>query len=146
MQRRSGCSASGAPDVARTLTNLGVLYRRQGRSSQAERAYREALRTLGSLEAAAPGATDAERARTLNNLGVLLSKVRRLREAESVYRRAIALYDTLTKKQPAVYRSDYVRVLGNLAKLYDETGRKREAQAVLKTMDKVRHDAAESSS
>ena len=60
------------PDLAMTLTNLGVVYRDTQRFGDAESAYKEALDIQRSLAAQNPAAYRPDLASILTNLGVVL--------------------------------------------------------------------------
>lgn len=76
--------------VART--GFGNVLAWQGRWSEAERFYRDALALLESLDGDRPS---VERAQLLNNLGNIATWLQRLDEAEEVLAQALSLSDSL---------------------------------------------------
>lgn len=75
------------PLVAESLTNMGILRRRQGRMAEAEDAYQQALKT--SL--AALGPEHPQIGTLYNNLAVLMHVQDRFEEAANYYRRSLEL-------------------------------------------------------
>jgi hypothetical protein len=69
--------------VARTLNNLGNLYRETQRLIEAEDSYREAIDTFRELAETNPAAYRQTVAATLIGLGVLYHNTQRLSEAPS---------------------------------------------------------------
>jgi CHAT domain-containing protein/Tfp pilus assembly protein PilF len=110
--------------VATSLNNLAVLYRSQGRYTEAEPLYKQALeltkRTLGE--------NHSDVASSLNNLAVLYQYQGRYTEAEPLYKQALELRKrTLGENHPDVARS-----FNNLAVLYQSQGRYTEAEPLYK--------------
>ncbi len=86
----SAAWAAGDPDgQARALTNLGRLYRRQGRVDRAAESYRQALTLYAGL-----GDRAAE-AGALRNLGSVHWRQGHYRQAAEHYQRALTLYREL---------------------------------------------------
>ena len=83
--------AAYRPNVARTLNNLGILYRVTGRLAEADKAYNEALTIRRELAAHDPAAYRPVVANTLNNLGALYSGTGRLAEADKAYSEALTI-------------------------------------------------------
>ncbi len=79
------------PEVARTLTNLGVALDELRRYDEAVAAYQEALALYRELAQQQPEVYIPDVAMTLNNLGNALRSLRRYDEAEQAYREAQAL-------------------------------------------------------
>ena len=75
------------PDVATSLSNLSLLYDRQGRYADAELLYK---RSLGIRETAL-GPNHPAVALSLNNLAYLYQEQGRYSDAEPLYKRALAI-------------------------------------------------------
>ena len=73
------------PDVARSLNNLALLYKSQGRNTEAEPLYRQALEMFQRLL----GDEHPDVAQSLNNLALLYQSQGRYTEAEPLYRQAL---------------------------------------------------------
>jgi tetratricopeptide (TPR) repeat protein len=75
------------PDVAQNLNNLALLYRLQGRYSEAEPLYGRSL----SIKEQQLGADHPAVANSLNNLAKLYESQGRYSEAEPLYLRTLAI-------------------------------------------------------
>ncbi|MEH2361283.1 tetratricopeptide repeat protein, partial [Nostoc sp.] len=107
-------------DLASSLNNLAALYRSQGRYSEAEPLYIQAL----ALSRKLLGEEHPSVASSLNNLAYLYDSQGRYSEAEPLYIQALALSRKLLgEEHPSVATS-----LNNLAGLYDSQGRYSEAE------------------
>lgn len=111
------------PDLAQSLNNLGFVLTIQGRLSEAEPFFREALAMHRRLF------TDdhAHLANSLNNVGNLLHNQGRLAEAEPFYRDSLAMHQRLIK-------GDHGQVaigLNNLGMLLLAQGKATEAERFL---------------
>ena len=107
-------------DFASTLNNLAGLYRSQGRYSEAEPLYEQAL----ALRKRLLGEEHPDVAESLNDLAGLYDSQGRYSEAEPLYKQALALRKRLLgEEHPHVATS-----LNNLAELYDSQGRYSEAE------------------
>ncbi|OUL34866.1 tetratricopeptide repeat protein, partial [Nostoc sp. 106C] len=107
-------------DLATSLNNLAYLYKSQGRYSEAEPLYLQAL----SLRRRLLGEEHPDVATSLNNLAVLYESQGRYSEAEPLYLQALELTRRLLGEQhPLVATS-----LNNLAGLYESQGRYSEAE------------------
>ena len=107
-------------DVASSLNNLAYLYRSQGRYSEAEPLYIQAL----ALKRQLLGEEHPDVATSLNNLAALYRSQGRYSEAEPLYIQALALKRQLLGEE----HPDVVSSLNNLAALYDSQGRYSEAE------------------
>ncbi|MBD2624907.1 tetratricopeptide repeat protein [Trichormus variabilis] len=107
-------------NLANSLNNLAFLYYSQGRYSEAEPLYIQALelkkRLLGELH--------PDIATSLNNLAALYASQGRYTEAEPLYIQALELKKCL----PEGSHPDIATSLNNLAALYDSQGRYTEAE------------------
>jgi tetratricopeptide (TPR) repeat protein len=109
-------------NFAADLTNYGVLLRKKGDLTQAERLYRQAL----AIQQKGLPPDDPAFADTLNNLGALLNLEGRYDEAEPLLRRALAIDEkTLGPDDPQVATD-----LTNLASLLQNKGNKTSAESM----------------
>lgn len=102
-------------------TGVGNVRIWQGRWSDAEAAYREALALVEG--APDPAALVLERAQLYNNLASITTRLQRLDEAEAWFRRALALWDGAVRSP-----LDLAVCYHNLAYLRDVQGRREEAR------------------
>ena len=110
--------------MATSLNNLAGLYRRQGRYSEAEPLYKQALEMYKRLL----GEEHPSVATSLNNLAGLYRRQGRYSEAEPLYKQALEMYKRLLgEEHPSVATS-----LNNLAGLYRRQGRYSEAEPLYK--------------
>jgi len=121
--------ATYQPDVARTLNNLGELYRVTQRMKEAEAAYQEALDIRRQLAKTNPAAYQPDVAGTLNNLALLYAATQRMKEAEAAYQEALDIRRQLARTNPAAYQSGVAQTLNNLANFYSDTQRMEKAEA-----------------
>ena len=104
-----------------SLNNLALLYRGQGRYSDAEPLYREALQALRA-------ARHPDALKAVNNLANLYSDQGRYGDAEPLYREALQTRrETLGARDPSTLTS-----LSNLAVLYLVQGRYGEAEPLFR--------------
>jgi len=103
--------------LARMLINVALLYQDQGRRTDADRLYNEALEILKRLAAENPEAYDLRIAATLNSLGILHD---RLDKSEAFFNEALEIYSRYAKDDPATYMNLVADILNNLGILYDE--------------------------
>ncbi|MGO9599209.1 MAG: protein kinase domain-containing protein, partial [Isosphaeraceae bacterium] len=120
--------------LADTRYHLAVLASRlQGRRSEDESFYREALRMQETLVASSRENPAFRRklARTLDNLGKLLASTGRLDEAEAAYREAAAVVEGLVATGPAAAGDKWLlaQCHANLAMALRAAGRFDEAEA-----------------
>jgi CHAT domain-containing protein/Flp pilus assembly protein TadD len=118
------------PAVALSLNNLAGLYESQGRYSEAEPLFRQALemrkRLLGNEHPAV--------ALSLNNLAGLYESQGRYSEAEPLYRQTLEMNQRLLEQEhPLVAKS-----LNNLAALYQIQGRYSEAEPLYRQTLEIR--------
>jgi CHAT domain-containing protein/Flp pilus assembly protein TadD len=108
------------PAVAGSLNNLAALYERQGRYSQAEPLYRQALEMRQRLL----GKEHPSVASSLNDLAILYESQGRYSEAEPLFRQALEMRQRLLGNE----HPDVAGSLNNLAALYQRQGRYSEAE------------------
>ena len=108
------------PDVALSLNNLAALYDSQGKLSQAEPLYQQALAMLQRLfEGDHPSI-----ALSLNNLAFLYNSQGKLSQAEPLYQQALAMRQRLFEGD----HPDVATSLNNLAALYNSQGKLSQAE------------------
>ena len=112
------------PSVATSLNNLAGLYNSQGRYSEAEPLYRQALEMIKRLL----GNEHPYVATSLNNLALLYNSQGRYSEAEPIYRQALEMRKRLLGNE----HPDVAASLNNLAGLYNSQGRYSEAEPLLR--------------
>ncbi|MEO6194337.1 MAG: serine/threonine-protein kinase, partial [Thermoanaerobaculia bacterium] len=109
--------------IARTLNNLGYVFQREGKATDAERCYREAL----SIADKTPDFNQPERAIYLRNFASLLVKEGKASEAEAKAREALSIFRA--KQPPTPWRvADTESVLGSCL---TALGRFEEAEPLL---------------
>nr|WP_232224256.1 tetratricopeptide repeat protein [Mastigocladopsis repens] len=107
-------------DLATSLNNLALLYDSQGRYSEAEPLYQQALELRKRLL----GEEHPDVAQSLNNLAYLYRSQGRYIEAEPLYQQALELRKRLLGEE----HLDVAQSLNNLANLYRSQGRYIEAE------------------
>jgi tetratricopeptide (TPR) repeat protein len=111
--------------LARSLNNLGPLFRELGRLGEAEAAVRESLELREKLAAEDPAARYREDlAGGYNNLGVLLRDAGKRADAEKAFRNSLALREGLAAEHPNVsrYRQELSSTHNNIGILLTELG------------------------
>ena len=103
---------------------MAALYDSQGRYSEAEPLYKQAL----AIRKAKLGNNHPDTASSLNNLAALYDSQGRYSEAELLYKQALAIW----KKQLGDNHPLTATSLNNLAGLYDSQGRYSEAEPLYK--------------
>ncbi|MEL7500602.1 MAG: tetratricopeptide repeat protein [Planctomycetota bacterium] len=112
------------PNVAKGLSNLGLLLMRTNRLAEAEPMMRRAM----AIDEKVYGAEDPKVARDLNNLGQLLKETNQLAEAEPMMRRAMAI----DEKVYGAEHPNVARDLSNLAQLLQETNQLAEVEQMIR--------------
>ncbi|MBD2598067.1 tetratricopeptide repeat protein [Nostoc spongiaeforme FACHB-130] len=107
-------------DLATSLNNLAYLYRSQGRYSEAETLFLQALLLKRKLL----GEEQPSIASSLNNLASLYESQGKYSEAEPLYRQALEMRQRLLGKE----HPDVAQSLNNLALLYTTQGRYNESE------------------
>ena len=135
--------AAYLPAVARTLNNLGILYRDTQRLQESEQVYLEALRTYRQLAETNPAAYLPYVAHTLNNLGILYRNTQRLQESEQAFQEALRIRRQLAETNPAAYLPYVAHTLNNLGILYRNTQRLQESEQAFQEALRIRRQLAE---
>ncbi len=116
-------TATQTSELARLLNQTGHFLYEQGRYSEAEPLYLDALNIYRSQL----GNEHPSTATSLNNLALLYSAQGRYREAEPLYLDAL----NIRRNQLGTEHLDTANSLNNLAALYYSQGRDREAEPLL---------------
>ena len=90
---------------------------------EAEKLYRDALKTYKELAEKNPGKYSTYVAMTCNNLAVLYQTTGRYGEAEKLYTEALGIRRRLAEENPGAYLPDVAMTCYNLAILYENTGK-----------------------
>ncbi|MEM8640629.1 MAG: CHAT domain-containing tetratricopeptide repeat protein [Cyanobacteria bacterium P01_G01_bin.54] len=113
--------AQSLSDLTQSLNNLALLYETQGKYTEAEPLYNDALTLLN-----AESGDMQQLANTLNNLALLYEAQEKYAESESLYHESLALYyQVLDPEHPDIATS-----WNNLATLYKLQGRFGEAESL----------------
>ena len=120
------------PPVAKTLHNLGNLYRVTQRFLKAEKAYKTALELYRDIPKEHIHIYNPDIAGTLNNLGNLYWDTKKSDEAEKYYLKALKIRKELAKKNPEAYTHYVAGALNNLGNIYRDTQRFLKAEKLYK--------------
>ena len=107
-------------DVGQTLNNLALVYRAQGKYTEAEGLFKRAL----AIREKALGASHPDVGQTLNNLANVYRAQGKYSEAEGLYKRALAIRE----KALGASHPDVASTLNNLAVVYRAQGKYGEAE------------------
>ncbi|MCC0093236.1 tetratricopeptide repeat protein [Streptomyces flavotricini] len=130
--------AAFEPDLAASLSNLGIRLTEAGRRREALAAEQEAAEVRRRLAQAHPAAFEPDLAASLSNLGVQLAQTGRRREALAATDEAVGICRRLAQADPAAFEPDLARSLSNLGIQLAQTGRRREALAVTEEAVEIR--------
>jgi tetratricopeptide (TPR) repeat protein/nucleoside phosphorylase len=122
-------SVAFQPNLAMSLTTLGVVLGELGRGEEALAATQEAVDTYRVLVQGSPDAFLPYLAIGLNNLGVKLSELGRSEEALAATQEAVALHRALAQRNPDAFQPNLALGLSNLSLRLSELGRGEEALA-----------------
>ncbi|WP_052499803.1 tetratricopeptide repeat protein [Streptomyces vietnamensis] len=122
--------ATYEPDLARSLTNLGIRLLEAGRRAEALPVSEEAVEIYRRLAAGDLATYEPDLARSLSNLGIRLLEAGRRAEALTVSEEAVEIYRRLAVGNPATYEPDLARSLSNLGLHLSEAGHRAEALIV----------------
>ncbi|PWR14768.1 hypothetical protein DKT69_14555 [Micromonospora sicca] len=115
------------PNLAASLTNLGLLLSELGRRERALAPAEEATRIYRRLAEADPGAYLPDLAKSLNNLGLPLSELGRPEQALAAAEEATRIYRRLAEANPGDYLPDLAVSLSNLGAFLSDLGRREQA-------------------
>jgi tetratricopeptide (TPR) repeat protein len=110
--------------VAKSLNTLGLLYKTQGDTAQAESLYERAL----AINEKAFGPDHPEVAAIVNNLARLCETEGRYEQAETLYKRAL----TIREKTLGLDHPDVALSLNDLARLFESQGLYAQAEPLSK--------------
>ncbi|MFI1155005.1 tetratricopeptide repeat protein [Streptomyces sp. NPDC020817] len=130
--------AAFEPDLAASLSNLGIRLTEAGRRREALAAEQEAVEIRRRLAQAHPAAFELDLATSLSNLGVQLAQTGRRREALAATDEAVGICRRLAQADPAAFEPDLARSLSNLGIQLAQTGRRREALAATEEAVEIR--------
>ncbi|WTA24484.1 tetratricopeptide repeat protein (plasmid) [Streptomyces sp. NBC_00853] len=119
--------AAYEPDLAGSLSNLGIRLSEAGRRAEALTATEQAVEIYRRLAADNPAAYEPDLAGSLSNLGNRLSEAGRRAEALTATEQAVEIYRRLAADNPAAYEPDLAGSLSNLGNRLSEAGRRAEA-------------------
>jgi CHAT domain-containing protein/Flp pilus assembly protein TadD len=120
------------PDIAQSLNNLAVLYRRQGRYGEAEPLFQESL----SISREQLGDRHPFVAHGLSGLASLYKDQGRYGEAELLYQESL----DIRREQLGDRHPDVATSLNNLASLYKDQGRYGEAELLYQESLDIRRE------
>jgi CHAT domain-containing protein/Tfp pilus assembly protein PilF len=106
--------------VAESLNDLAALYKKIGRSADAEQLYKRAV----AIEEKVLNPDDPRHAKTLHNLALLYEDQGRYADAERLYSRSLAIYE----KAFGSDHPDVAAQLNDLADVYKAQGRHADAE------------------
>ncbi|MGY5853882.1 MAG: tetratricopeptide repeat protein [Candidatus Thorarchaeota archaeon] len=130
-----------------TIGEMGILYKKTGRTLKAEEAYVEALEIWREAASHSEDRYRDDIARCLSNLGALYSQTDRISESENAYQEAIEIARELSKTHPeSVFMSALVStILNNKAILQRQTGSLKDAKETHLEAIQIRRELAEKS-
>jgi tetratricopeptide (TPR) repeat protein len=131
------------PDLAASLSNLGIMLSELGRLAEALPVTEEAVTIHRELTAAAPDRYRPDLATSLSNLGVSFSELGRPAEALPVTEEAVTIRRELTAAAPDRYRPELATSLSNLGVMFSELGRPAEALPVTEEAVTIRRELAQ---
>ncbi|MFG2825766.1 tetratricopeptide repeat protein [Kitasatospora sp. NPDC048365] len=134
--------AAYEPDLATSLTNLGIWLSEAGRQAEALTTSEQAVEIYRRLAAANPAAFESDLAASLTNLGIRLSEVGRRAEALTTSEQAVEIYWRLAAANPAAFESDLAASLSNLGVWLSEVGRRAEALTATEQAVEIRRRLA----
>ena len=130
------------PDLAQSLTGLGITFSELGRPAEALAAEQEAVAIRRELAAADPDRYRPYLAQSLSNLGASHSELGRPAEALAAEQEAVAIRRELAAADPDRYRPSLAQSLSNLGTWFSELGRPAEALPVTEQAVAIRQELA----
>ncbi|EFL22514.1 TPR domain protein [Streptomyces himastatinicus ATCC 53653] len=122
--------AAYEPDLAVSLSNLGVQLSIAGRGDEALTITEDAVEIYRRLAAGNPAAYETNLAASLVNLGVRLSEAGRRGEALTITEDAVEIYRRLAAGNQAAYELDLADSLSNLGVQLSKAGRRGQALTI----------------
>jgi tetratricopeptide (TPR) repeat protein len=121
--------ARSSANVAKTLSNMGVLQGQQNLIKEARQTFEESVTIYRQL---AQDGSDIiylrDEATTLNNVGVLNAKQNETREARRAFEEALRIRRQLSQMYPDIYLPDVAMTLSNLGILNRKENHKEQAR------------------
>ncbi|MBT2440092.1 tetratricopeptide repeat protein [Streptomyces sp. ISL-36] len=130
------------PELANSLTNLGVFLSEVGRQEEALTAAQEAVEIRRRLTAGNPAAHEPDLALSLTNLGASLWKAGRGKEALTATQKAVEIRRRLATDNPAAHEPSLADLLTNLGIFLSEVGRGEEALTAAQEAVKIQRRLA----
>jgi serine/threonine protein kinase len=144
--RKAGTEPAVQLETARAYKRVGDIQAKLGDSSEAEAAYRAALRILEPLATEFPTLPQYrdELARSYNDLGKVVDGTGRHEEAETAYRAAVSISEPLATEFPTVldYRQQLAKHHGNLGSVLVGMGKGAEAETAYRAALKIHKELA----
>ncbi|MGV9267591.1 tetratricopeptide repeat protein [Kitasatospora sp. NPDC003701] len=134
--------AAHEPDLAGSLSGLGVRLSEVGRRVEALTAAADAVEVYRRLAAADPATYEPDLARSLSNLGLVLSDAERRAEALTAVEEAVEIFRRPAAANPAAYQPGLARSLSNLGKVLSAVGRRIEALTAVEDSVEIRRRLA----
>jgi tetratricopeptide (TPR) repeat protein len=130
------------PDLAESLSNLGVWFSELGRPADALPVAQEAFQIYLELVRTDPDRYRPELATSLSNLGVRFSALGRPADALPVTQESVEIRRELARINPDRYRPDLADSLNNLGVRFSEFGRPADALPVTQEAVEIRRELA----
>ena len=118
------------PQVAKTLDNLGSLYKDVQQENQSEAMYGESLTIHRQLAQTNPAAFLPRVAVLLNSLGILYKNTNRIQQAKAMYEESLTIHRQLAQTDPNLSKRGVAGTLYNLGHLYEDTHQQKQAEAM----------------
>ncbi|MGC1247781.1 MAG: tetratricopeptide repeat protein [Spirulinaceae cyanobacterium] len=132
LEIKANLLGKGNPEVAKTLSNLGVLFRALGKYKEAEAPLKQAL----AIQEKVFTKNDPQVALTLNNLAATYHDGGNYKEAEPLYQRALSIEEQTYGENDLVV----ALTLNNLAALYHDQGKYNEAEKLYTRSFEIREN------
>ncbi|MFI1030547.1 tetratricopeptide repeat protein [Streptomyces sp. NPDC020951] len=119
--------AAFAPDLARSLSNLGLALGDMGRRAEALTAAEQAVAVYRRLAHEDPDAYEPELANAMSGFGIQLSRMGRRQEALGADEESLEIRQRLARRNPAAFEPDVAQALSNLGNGLSAMGRHGES-------------------
>ena len=130
-------------NLARSLSNLGVMLSNLGRREEALTRTREALVFHRRLAAAKPADFEPGLAAALINVGSTLTGLGHWEEALTTTGEALGIYRRLAATKPAAFEPDLATALTNFSSNLSQLGKRKEALDAVRDAVEIRRRLAE---
>lgn len=125
------------PYMAKTLSNLALLFSQTRQFKESENMYKEALFVYRQLAEKDSLSYASNIASTMSKIAVLYYKIKRFSDSEAMYKEALSIYQRLADSIPQKYDSDMASTLNGLGNLYYSTNRFLESETMHKSALKI---------